>query len=208
MAAVIPVEPRDAPPEFEERVRRPGLRWLEEHGIPLDTRLEPGAEIRPYWRECLDELHDAYGGVCAYLCVFVEKCTGGASTDHFVAKSRRAGLAYDWHNYRLACTRMNSRKREFEDVLDSFGLESDTFRLELITGRIYPNPGLAEPQRDVAASTIMRLGLDDPDCRELRARRFHDYVKIRGPLANPSLEDHLRRTAPFVWLEAIRQGLL
>ena len=208
LACVIPVTPEPAPPEFEQRVRGPGLRWLEEHGIPLDARLQPGTTIHPYWRECLDDLHRAYGGVCAYLCVFVERCTGGSSTDHFIAKSRRAGLAYDWSNYRLACTIMNSRKRDFEDVLDPFALAAVTFHLELITGRIYPNPDLDDPERNAAKATIERLGLDEPECREMRSRRFLDYVQVRGPTPNPAAEEHLRRYSPFLWLEAVRQDLL
>lgn len=189
-------------------MREPGLRWLEEHGIPLDTHLESGTKIHPYWRECLDDLHRVYGGVCAYLCVFVERCTGGTSTDHFIAKSRRAGLAYEWSNYRLACTTMNSRKRDFEDVLDPFSLAVDTFHLELITGRIHPNPALEDPERDVAQATIERLGLDEPECREMRSRRFLDYVQVRGRMSNPAVEAQLRRYSPFLWLEAQRQGLL
>lgn len=205
---MIPVAPREAPPSFEERVRRPGMRWLEEQGIPLGTRLDPGTKIHPYWRECLDELHTRYGGVCAYLCVFVERCTGGACTDHFIAKSRTAGLAYEWSNYRLACATMNARKRDFEDVLDPFELAPDTFGLELVTGRIYPNPERPEPERRVAQSTIDRLSLDDAGCRKMRGRRFFDYVVARGPKPNPVLEDQLRRYSPFIWSEAKRQGLL
>jgi uncharacterized protein (TIGR02646 family) len=208
MAAVIPVRPVNAPRDFEERVRQPGLRWLETHGIPLETRLESGTNIHPYWRECLDELHTSYDGVCAYLCVFVERCTGGASTDHFVAKSRMAGLAYEWSNYRLACTTMNARKRDFEGVLDPFALAPDTFRLELVTGRIYPNPEQPEPECRVAQSTIDRLGLDDAGCRQMRARRFLDYVMTRGAQPTPPVEAQLRRYSPFLWLEAKRQGLL
>lgn len=205
---MIPVTPQQPPPQFEKRVREPGLRWLEERGIRLDTRLEPGMKIHPYWRECLDDLHRVYGGVCAYLCVFVERCTGGTSTDHFVAKSRRAGLAYEWSNYRLACTTMNSRKRDFEDVLDPFALEPGTFHVELVTGRIHPNPDLDERARVAAETTIERLGLDEPECREMRSRRFLDYIRLRGPAPNPAAEDHLRRYSPFVWLEVRRQGLL
>lgn len=205
---MIPVALQPAPPKFEQRVRQPGLRWLEENGIPLDTRLEPGTKIHPHWRECLNDLHRAYEGICAYLCVFVERCTGGTSTDHFVAKSRRAGLAYEWSSYRLACTTMNARKRDFKDVLDPFELAAGTFRLELVTGRIHSNPELDEPARDAANATIKRLGLDEPECREMRSRRFRDYVDLRGPAPNPAAEDHLRRYSPFVWLEAKRQGLL
>jgi uncharacterized protein (TIGR02646 family) len=205
---MIPVAPRQPPASFDERVRQPGLRWLAEHGIPLDIRLEPGSKIHPYWRKCLDDLHASYDGLCAYLCIFVERCTGGVSTDHFVAKSKRADLAYEWSNYRLACATMNARKRDFDDVLDPFMLAPDTFRLELNSGRIYPNPDLSEPDIQAARYTIERLGLDDPLCREMRRRRFLDYVGARGPTTNPMLEDQLLRYWPFIWLEARRQGLL
>jgi uncharacterized protein (TIGR02646 family) len=205
---MIPVTPRPEPPRFDERVRRPGRNWLEQQAIPLDTRLEPGTKLHPYWRECLDDLHTSYGGVCAYLCIYVERCAGGASTDHFVAKSKRADLAYEWSNYRFACSMMNSRKRDFEDVLDPFSLAPDTFRLELSLGRIYPNPDLPEPDREAARGTIMRLDLDHDRCREMRRRRWHDYVAARGPIKNPPLEDQLRCYSPFVWLEARRQELL
>lgn len=208
MALVIPVPPRPEPPRFDGEVRQPGLRWLQEHGIPLDARLAPATTIHPYWRECLDDRHRSYDGICAYLCIFIERCTGGTSVDHFVAKSMRAGLAYEWSNYRLACATMNARKGPFDDVLDPFEMAPDVFRLELVTGRIYCNPGLSPSERKAADATIVRLGLDDPLCREMRARRFRDYITARGPSENPPLEQHLRRTAPFVWLEAKRQGLL
>lgn len=182
--------------------------WLEERGIPLDTRLEPGTKVHPFWREFLDDLHTSYDGICAYLCIFMEPCAGGGSTDHFIAKSRRAALAYEWSNYRFACSMMNSRKRDYDDVLDPFSLAPDTFRLEVSSGRIYPNPNLSEPERQAARDTIVRLELDHDRCREMRRRRWHDYLAVRGPTKNPALEDMLRRYSPFVWLEAARQGLL
>jgi hypothetical protein len=103
---------------------------------------------------------------------------------------------------------MNSRKRDFEDVLDPFALAADTFRLELITGRIYPNPDLEDPEREAAKAAIERLGLDEPECREMRSRRFLDYVRVRGPRPNPEAEGQLRRYSPFLWLEAMRHDLL
>lgn len=199
---MIPVAPQAEPESFDERVRQPGLRWLVANEVPLEARLEPGTKIHPYWREVMDDLHERYQGICAYLCVFVERCTGGVSTDHFVPKSRRAGLAYEWSNYRLACSTMNSRKRDFEDVLDPFTLTLDTFRLELVTGRIHPNPHLESDDAENARSTIDRLGLDDPICRQMRARRFLHYIERQIS------QEHLRRTSPLVWLEAHRQGLL
>ena len=200
---MIPVQLQPEPASFDANVRAKGLAHLNAKGYALDKPLPSGATIEPFWRgDCLTELHKAYGGICAYLCVFVERCTGGVSVDHFIAKSALAGLAYEWSNYRLACSTMNSRKRDFDDVLDPFELEPDLFHLDLTTGRIYPNPALGAYQMVQVEQTIQRLGLDDPLYRDMRVRWFDDY--LNGPLPN----DYLRRKSPFVWAEAKRQGLL
>lgn len=200
---MIPVQPQPEPGFFDAEVRAKGLAHLKAKGYALDQPLPAGATIEPHWRgDCLTALHQAYGGVCAYLCVFVERITGGMSVDHFIAKSALAGLAYEWSNYRLACSVMNSRKRDFDDVLDPFELEPDWFRLDLTCGRIFPSPELEPAQTALVTQTISRLGLDDPLCRELRVRWFDEY------LTEPLPESYLRRKSPFVWAEAQRQGLL
>lgn len=199
---MIPVRQQPEPASFDQRVRQKGMVHLQRKGLALDRPLPAGTEIDPYWRDCLDDLHRAYGGICAYLCVFVERCTGGNSTDHFIAKSERADLAYEWANYRLACSTMNSRKRDYDDVLDPFLLAADLFRIELSTGRIYPNPHLEAQAVRIVEATIERLGLDDPACREMRARWFHEH------LTAPLPADYLRLKSPLVWQEARRQALL
>jgi hypothetical protein len=97
---------------------------------------------------------------------------------------------------------MNSRKRNYDDVLDPFLLAADLFRVELSTGRIYPNPHLEAQAARIVELTIERLGLDDPGCREMRARWFHEH------LTAPLPSDYLRRKSPLVWQEARRQSLL
>ena len=199
---MIHVEPQPEPADFESKVRRRGLAYLRRKKIPLDRLLPAGTEFEPYWRECLDELHAEYRGICAYLAVFIERVIGGASVDHFVAKSKRPDLIYEWSNYRLACSVMNSRKREYEDVLDPFEIENGWFRLEPASGRIYPNPELGDPEKAAVQRTIDRLGLDDSGNREIRARRFYEYC-TGGCDSN-----FLRRYSPFVYFEAVRNGLL
>lgn len=103
---------------------------------------------------------------------------------------------------------MNARKRDFDTVLDPFTLQPGTFRLELVSGRIYPAPKLPAARRRAAQRAIDRLGLDDAGCRELRARRFSDYLEIRGAQRNRAAEAQLQRYAPFLHQEAKRQGLL
>ena len=200
---MIPVQPQPEPASFDARVRQKGLAHLRKHGYSPDQPLPPETKIEPYWRNCLSELHRAYSGICAYLCVHIERVTGGSSVDHYIAKSTaRADLAYEWSNYRLACTSMNSRKRDYSDVLDPFTLAPGMFFLELATGHIYPNPNLAVPVRQNVANTIERLGLDKPECRELRARWYQEYFEQHIS------SEYLHSKSPFVWQEAHRQALL
>lgn len=199
---MIPVHAQPEPGAFDADVRKKGLAYLQKRGFPLDQPLPLKADIEPYWRACLTDLHRAYGGVCAYVGVFFERVMGGGSVDHFIAKSTNAGLAYEWNNYRLACSTMNSRKRDYSDVLDPFQLAPDLFRLQLSTGHIYPNPKLDAVPMRVVEETIERLGLDDPQCREMRAHWYQDYLEHQLP------SDYLKKKAPFVWSEASRQGLL
>lgn len=200
---MIPVQAQPEPDFFEAEVRTKGLAYLKAKAYALDQPLPAGASLEPYWRgDCLTALHKAYGGVCAYLCIFVERCSGGMSVDHFIAKSARVGLAYEWSNYRLACSIMNSRKRDYADVLDPFELPSDWFHLELATGHVYANPELGEDSTRQVNQTIDRLGLNDPLCKEMRVRWFDEYRNVPLP------QDYLRQKSPFVWAEAKRQGLL
>ncbi len=197
---MIPVEPQPEPADFDAKVRRKGLKHLRDRGLLLGQPLPPKTIITAYWRDCLDQMHADYSGVCAYLAVFFERVMGAGSVDHFIAKSALAGRAYDWDNYRLACSTMNSRKWNYDDVLDPFEIEEGWFRLEPVSGRIYPNP--AAPDEDAVQTTIERLGLDDGMCREMRARHFLEY--INGDVSAA----FLRRRSPFVWFEANRQKLL
>lgn len=199
---MIHVTAQPEPASFDEEVRQKGLAWLRKKKISLDQPLPPKTTIEPYWRHCLDDMHASYDGCCAYLAVFFERVTGGGSVDHFIAKSRRADLTYEWCNYRLACSRMNSRKKAYDDVLDPFEVEDGWFHLEPVSGRIFPNPQLPHDQQQVIRATIDRLGLDDAGNREMRARHYQEYRE------GFYTADFLKKRSPFVWMEANRQGLL
>ena len=198
---MIPVELQPEPADFYENVRQRGWSWLEIHGVDPGAPPPNPAALPPYWRRSNRQLWDAYSGVCAYLAIYFEWCTGAASTDHFVAKSRQAGDAYEWRNYRLSCLAANRNKNRFDDILDPVGLELHTFVLDLATGNIRPNPGLDEPRRTEAENTIARLKLDSPEHNEMRAKHFARYVDGRD-------EQTLRELSPFVWHEVRRQNLL
>ena len=139
---MIPVALQPEPADFNARVRQPGLDWLASHGIALNSAPPKATELPNYWTRYNRQIWEAYSGVCAYLAIYFEWVTGAASTDHFVAKSRNAGDAYEWNNYRLSCLGPNRNKGRFDDVLDPIGLEDNTFVLNLANGEIAPNPAL------------------------------------------------------------------
>lgn len=202
MAPLIHVDAQPEPESFDVAVRQKGLAFTRERSIALDEPVPSGVDLRPYWRECLQDLYQAYAQTCAYLGVFFERVTGPGTVDHYVAKSRKPALAYEWSNYRLACSTMNTRKRDYEDVLDPFEVENGWFRLELVTGRIHAAPDLPQSLVRKVAATIDRLGLDDAGNREMRARCYREYR------AGEMTQKYLKRMNPFVWHEAHRQGLL
>ena len=196
------VSPQEEPAGFDRDVRQKGLKYLRDKKIDLTKPLPSNSNLNPYWRAFLPEMHSLYGGVCAYLAIHFERVTGAGSVDHFVAKSIRADLAYEWTNYRLACSVMNSRKKDYEDVLDPFEIKDGWFRIELVSGRIYPNPYLSDEQAASVQKTIDRLKLDDGGNREVRARHFQEYCQ------GEYTTSFLKKRSPFVWFEANRQGLL
>lgn len=182
--------------DFDASVRVPGNAWL------TANPMAPAKEMPPLWRDAMPSLRASYKSVCAYFCCFVMPATGGGSTDHFVPKSKARNVAYDWDNYRLACTRMNSRKRDASDVLDPFGLTDGWFVLAFNTMRVKPAAGLqAQDLKDVRA-TIKRLKLNSEECRRERAEYWDNYMaaEISGT--------YLMKHSPFIAMDAARQGLL
>ena len=199
---MVPVRPAPEPAEFDVRVRRPGNAWILRKKLDPDAPVPTGVEISPYWRHCADDLWNAYDGVCAYSCIFTRKGAANPAVEHFAPKSRRLRLAYEWSNYRLACLTINSKKKDFEDVMDPFEVGADTFFLELAAGRIYVNPEINdEEKKKHTEQTIVRLGLDQ---QRFRDDRTFDFDRWRlGEWTDAFME----RRSPFVWKEIVRQGL-
>ncbi len=199
---MIPVAPQPEPDDFDAKVRRPGLAWLAERSWPVDEPPPQPSTLPPYWREVQFDLWSRCSGVCAYLSIYFEWALGAHSTDHFVAKSGHAGMAYEWQNYRLSCLRANRSKNRFDDVLDPFEIADHTFVLNLASGAISPNPALDATIKDKASKTIERLRLDDPNTRRMRTDHMDELQ--RGHVS----PDYLRKNSPFVWIELHRQGQL
>ncbi len=187
---MIHVEPQAEPPAFDAQVRQPGRRAL----------AEGKEELPPHWRACLGDLYERYQGICAYLCVLIPPGTGARSVDHHAPKSKRRDLAYEWSNYRLACSLMNARKRDFDDVLDPFAIPDGWFVVELSFLQVMPAPSLDEATRARVQATIDRLGLNDRECVDARTHYYQLYAEGALP---PEL---LLRWSPFVAREALRVG--
>lgn len=200
---MIRVELAPEPASFDMKVRKKGFKWLDKNGLDLDQPVPEKTKLKSCWRDCLEELWSSYNGVCAYLGVYFEFETGGATVEHFVAKSTsKARLAYEWSNYRLASSRVNSRKNKFDDVLDPCEIEDGWFWLEIVSGRIYPAKDLAEGIEAQVEQTIQRLKLDSKGAREMRVG--HVSWWLQGEVTALFLQ----RQSPFVWKELQRQNLL
>lgn len=186
---MIRVTLQPEPAGFDAMIRQRGKQAL----------LEAHGALPPYWRDCLHELWHAYKGICAYVCIYIEPATGARSVDHFVCKSGQRELAYEWSNYRLACQLMNARKGVFDDVLDPFEIEDGWFHLDLLFCQIVANPDLDEALRRRVEQTIVRLDLNDYECREAREDLLREYEAGHVSL------DFLERRSPFVARELKRQ---
>jgi uncharacterized protein (TIGR02646 family) len=207
-SAMIPVTPQPEPPEFDQKVRQRGQKWLHKKLSHTHPATASAIELKPYWQACLDELHQGYQGICAYLCIYVDRAQGSATVDHFQPKSQRPDLAYEWSNYRLACQRMNNSKRDFTDVLDPFTVQSAWFRLDFADGRIYAAPDLQPLIQTQVNATITRLRLNAIDLCKLRIAHWNDYIRHSHDPREGVSASYLREKSPFVWSEAKRQELL
>ena len=120
---MIPVKPAPEPDDFNDKVRIPGLRAIDEmtgrktvrkgrkrSKVAENPEDIPTKKFPSYWTRAIDDLRKSYNEICAYSCFRIHSVTGSASVDHMVPKSIRWDLIYEWKNYRLASGLMNSRK--------------------------------------------------------------------------------------------------
>jgi 5-methylcytosine-specific restriction endonuclease McrA len=196
---VIPVKPQPEPDDFDEKVRKPGLDFFKKVPNPKTNDWEKAA----YWRESLSNLYDAYNHICAYSAQWIPIDTGSPTVDHFIPKSKKSEWAYEWHNFRLACSKMNSKKHTHLDIIDPFALPKNSFVLDFPSMFIKPNSNLLEPLKGRVISTINRLKLNEDDrCVKGRLNWLMPYCKRKYDFV------HLKSNAPFIAYELERQGLV
>lgn len=210
---MIRVEPAPEPADFDRKVRQPGRRAMAEmtgspglpkrRGRPREVVAAspdeiPADKFPALWTAALPDLLESYGRVCAYMSFYIERVTGAASVDHMLPKSVHWREIYEWHNYRLACSLMNSRKNNYQNVLDPFEIEDGWFRLELVGYQVIPAPGLPADIHEQVQATIDRLKLNDYECLRLREEYADEFY--RGDIS----QARLRRRAPFLAREIER----
>jgi hypothetical protein len=186
------VEPRPEPPDFDARVRQPGR---------VDLASTEG-ELRAHWQHCAVQLWEAYRGICAYSSLYIPRGTGARSVDHLLPKSKRREVAYEWTNYRLACSRMNARKGALEEVLDPFEVRDEWFALELSSLQVIPGEGLREELRQRVQETIDRLDLNDDEFVQARVAYYDAFQSGEVRFS------YIRKHFPFLARELIRQGVV
>lgn len=217
---MIPVEPIGPPPGFAAKVVRPAKTWITKKGWTWTAPPPDGQSslLPSYWTTVLDDLHEGYSGICAYLSVYTHRSLDGTSVDHYLPKSKSAvSLAYDWSNYRLASRPMNTNKWDHQDVLDPFTLPLGLFELNLLSGKVRINTAVAPVGsllHDQAWHTLKeRLKLNHGEYRELRLRILNKYLEARRPTGRGSAKRALAKAraallleSPFVHHEVVRQG--
>lgn len=195
---MIRVLPQPEPSYFEDRIRQRGRRFLSTTPSPTERQWRDHS----YWKECSRDLHERYGGICAYSCHWIAFDTGWRQVEHFKPKKEFPFLGYEWSNYRLVCGVLNGRKGT-KDILDPFEIEDGWFILSFPSLLVRASPDLEDELRERVEKTRDILGLnDEATCLRNRARYLEDYCHNRLPF------DVLLRDAPFLAKELQRQNLV
>lgn len=174
---MIHVEPAPEPPMFEigetgwvERTG-PKRKQLVVRGMPV-TRVEdiPVEKLPTYWTRALPDMCESYNRICAYVCVYIEPVAGSPTIDHWIPKSSDRRKAYEWHNFRLACSAMNTAKATATGLVDPFTVVDGWFALEFVDFEVVPGVEPAHPQFAAIERTIEPAGLNlnRYECRKLR----------------------------------------
>lgn len=196
---MIPVQPQPEPADFSEKVREKGAAFLRKVPHPKT----PDWVNKEYWQASLDDLCEAYERICAYSAQWIPRTEGSPTVDHFIPKSVKPEWAYEWHNFRLACLKLNTRKRDYQDVLDPFELQANCFILDFPSLLIKPNQNIPDPRKEKVIATIKRLKLNEDDnCVKGRLDWLMPYCRKEYPF------DYLKRKAPFIAYELERQNLI
>lgn len=224
---MMPVAQAPAPPEFDAKVRQPGLRAIAEmvgkpspyprtagkkhqqladkQGQPVTNEQDIPADAFPaYWREALPEMLVAYDRRCAYLAMYIHHATGTPTVDHVLPKSYAWNQVYEWSNYRLCAAIINSKKGALLTLVDPFAIDNEWFALNLKTFQVERGANAPPAERARIDATLPVLN------HRLCIQERGEYVRWYrlGPGAGGFDLQHLEHRAPFIASELRRQGQL
>ena len=198
---MIRVERKEEPADFNEEVRVPGNNFVARN---------PKRKPPKYWNKCRGDLYKAYEGYCAYT-TFKINCRLDAVVDHFLPQSRHPELRYEWSNYRLASSHINSVKKDAEPIFDPFELPEEAFRLAEDM-RIEVNPEAFSDEKDLAlaSETLRRLGLNRPELIADRTEMQDEALRLIGEGMSDEIalivSESLLKQSRFLHREAVRKG--
>ena len=195
---MIPIKPQPEPDDFDEKVRKEGKYFLSKVPNPKTKDWKN----RDYWRRSLRDLYDACNHICAYSAQWIPYDTGSPAVDHFIPKTVKPELAYEWDNFRLICSKINTNKGIKKEIIDPFFLPADSFILDFPSMLIKPNSNLLEPLKERVVYTIKELKLNEETWELGRSDKLIDYCNQVYPF------DYLKRRYPFIAYELERQGLV
>jgi len=217
---VIPVARAVEPPSFDAHVRKRGAVAIQRllgkkvkgrgptpkvtYAQPEDI---PANKFPTYWTEArksdgnstIDDMMEAYGQVCAYLAMRIERATGSPTIDHYVPKERDWRLVYEWSNYRLSAGCVNGAKGT-RDVVDPFKVRCGWFELDLDTFLVRRGPSAPGREHARIDATLRILNL-----RQCKAQRGDFITRYRAKKIDLA---HIEIYAPFIASELRRQGQL
>ena len=147
----------------------------------------------------MNDLRAAYRSICAYCCLYVPM---ESSVDHFLPKSSHPHLAYEWNNYRLAHSKINSYKGNSVGILDPFNIQPGWFILDFANCHVKSNPATSTGTQNSVTHTITVLRLNKDDSLvQFRFSLLRNYSQSHIDM------DFLETHYPFIAVELKRQGV-
>ena len=196
---MIKVVMKTEPSDFNQLVRQPGNLFLKKNPNPNTKKFNS----HNYWRTIKGEFLDSYEYTCAYCCQYIHLVTGSDNVEHFLPKTLYPNDAYEWVNYRLVCSLLNSRKGT-QKILDPFKIQDGWFLIKFPSLLIIPNPSLKKDLQEEVQETIdiLKLNLEGYDIVKSRCRYINCYCSGQFGF------DHLMEEAPFLARELVRQDMV
>lgn len=191
---VIPIALKPEPPNFSDRVRKPGQEFLKQVPNPITEEWNKNA----FWQKVLPDMRRAYNSLCAYCATWIPHSTGSHSIDHFIPKAVTPTLAYEWDNFRYVSSRFNSRKGT-RSILDPFNIQFGWYTLDFSSFLIKPGSQLNDQNKQLINDTIKILKLNDDEDLVCERQNWIEEWRNRHITFG-----HLKRKAPFIAYELQR----